>query len=173
MSLDARPGDIAAPAGSQTPEEVAALLANVERDVTMIKADVDQLMQPLVDMIKRDSYFNEMQSQLRSAQKVAQAWHEWPLITGIHEAVLMLRSNTQGADRYLLEHLENLLFQAGVTEYGIAGETVQIEEVEVVGATGSGNHFVVSQCRRPGLRIGPVPLRKPIVEVTRETRTAT
>lgn len=173
MSLDARSGDVAAPAGPQIPEEVAALLANVERDVTMIKADVDKLMQPLVYAMKRDSYFNEMQSQLRSAQKVAQAWHEWPLITGIHEAILMLRPNIQGADRYLLEHLENLLFQAGVTEYGIVGETVQIEEVEVVGATGSGDHFVVSQCKRPGLRIGPLPLRKAIVKVTRETRTAT
>lgn len=173
MNPEARPGDTAAPVGPQSQEVVAALLANIERDVTMIKADVDQLMQPLVGALKRDKYFDEMQSQLRSAQKVAHAWHERPLITGIHEALLILRSNSESEAPYLLELLENLLFQAGVTEFGLAGETVEIEEVEVLAAAGSGNHFVVSRCERPGLRIGPVPLRKPIVEVTRETRTAT
>lgn len=173
MSSDRKPSDAAVPSGPQNPEEVATLLGNVERDVTKIKADVDQLMQPLVDSLRRNRYFDEMQSQLRSAQKVSQAWHDWPLVTGIHEAVLMLRSNVELADRHLLEHLENLLFQAGVTEYGLEGETVEIEEVVVMAATGSGDLFVVSQCDRPGLRIGPVPLRKPIIEVKRETRTAT
>lgn len=173
MNPEARPGDTAAPVSPQIQEELAALLANIERDVTMIKADVDQLMQPLVGALKRDKYFDEMQSQLRSAQKVAHAWHERPLITGIQEAMLILRKNPESDVPYLLEFLESLLFQAGVTEYGLAGETVEIEEVEVLAAAGSGDHFVVSRCERPGLRIGPVPLRKAIVEVTRETRTAT
>ncbi|XBH21441.1 hypothetical protein V5R04_14700 [Jonesiaceae bacterium BS-20] len=172
MSPKINPSDAATPSGPQTPEEVATLLGNVERDITQIKADVDQLMQPLVDALKRNRYFDEMQTQLRSAQKVARAWHDWPLITGIHEAVLMLRSNPQGADRYLLEHLESLIFQAGVTEYGLVGEIVDIEEVEVVAVTGNGDRFVVSQCKRPGLRIETVPLRKPIVEITRETQIA-
>lgn len=171
MSEPISPVEAAAPEKPQTPEEIAALLSEVHRDVSLVKADVEKLMHPLVDALKRNRYFDEMQSQLRSAQKVALAWRDWPLITGIHEAVIMMRSNAGTSDRYLLEHLEDLLFQAGVTEFGLPGETVEIEEVEILAATGTGNRFVVSHCKRPGLRIGPVPLRKPIVEVTRETRT--
>lgn len=151
-------------------EQVAITVARMASDVAAIKSDVDQMMQPLVDSLKRNRYFDEMQSQLRKAEKVAQAWRDWPLIIGIHEAVISLRQR-DSADRYLLEHLQNLLFEAGVNEYGLEGENIEPDEAEIIAFVGTGAVLTVSACKRPGLKVGSLPLRKPIVEVARSERT--
>ena len=140
-------------------------------DVTAIKGDMDRIMQPLVDSLRRDKYFDEFQDRLRKAEKVTQVWRDWPLITGIHEAVISLRQS-EAPDKHLLEHLQNLLFEADVTEYGFEGEKVDPEEVDIVASHGSGGVFAVAVCRRPGLKVGSLPLRKPIVDIARSERTA-
>lgn len=145
----------------------ASSATNVADDIAAIRADLDRLVPPLVEALKRDQYFTELREQVRRAEHVSRAWRDWPLITGIHDAVLNLRQSAQ-PDRHLLEHLESLIFQAGVTEYGLVGERIDPEEAEITAATGAGPRLIVSVTRRPGLRIGPVPLRKPIVEITRQ-----
>lgn len=163
--------DQAGPTGpaDQRGHELAETLASMSRNVTAIKADIDRLMPPLVDTLKRNRYFDELQQHLRQTEKIAQAWRDWPLIIGIHDAVLDLR-RTDASDPHLLEHLEGLIFHAGVTEYGFDGDEIDPLEAEITASTGSGRRIVVSSSRRLGLRIGPVPLRKPIVEVTRQER---
>ena len=144
-------------------------LSRVERDTASLKNDMDRIIQSLVVSLKRDRSFDELQQQLRDAEKISQAWRDAPLIIGIHDAVTMLKQ-TDDADKHLLAHLENLLYVAGVDEYGVAGDVVEPEEAEVTESIGAGPVLRVSVCKRPGLRIGGVPLRKPIVEVTREER---
>ncbi|MCT9002612.1 hypothetical protein [Microbacterium memoriense] len=139
-------------------------------DVTAIKADVERLMPPLVGALKRNQYFDELQGQLRRTEKIAQAWRDWPLIVGIHEAVIILRQS-DAPDPHVLELLESLIFQAGVTEYGHEGDQIDPQEAEITASSGTGSQIVVSKIRRLGLRIGAVPLLKPIVEVTRTERT--
>jgi len=153
------------------PHDIAVLLDQMSSDVTAIKADMDRIMQPLVDSLKRNKYFDELQDRLRKSDKVSQAWRDWPLITGIHEAVISLRQS-DNPDKHLLEHLQNLLFQADVTEFGLEGQIVDPEEVEVIASSGTGTVFTVAVCSRPGLKVGSLPLRKPIVEIARSERTA-
>ena len=147
--------------------DASALLRQVVTDVAELKAELGQIVRPLVDALKRDRYFDELQAQLRRAAKLSEAWRDWPLISGVHDAVLNLRT-TRDADPHLLEHLESLLFGAGVTEYGLVGDAIDPEEAEITASTGTGSHFIVTATRRPGLRIGSVPLRKPIVEIARQ-----
>lgn len=151
---------------TQSPGDLSAMLGQVSADVTAIKADVDRIMQPLVEALTRNKYFDEFHDRLRKAERVTQAWRDWPLVVGIHEAVVTLRKN-EVSDKLLLEHLEGLLFQTGITEYGFEGEKVNPDEVDIVGSQGVGEFFYVKVCRRPGLRDGALPLRKPIVEIAR------
>lgn len=145
-------------------------LAKIAADIASIKSDVDQLFGPLVESVKRDRAFDELQQQLRNAQKVAQAWHDAPLITGIHDAIISLQQ-TPDPDKHLIEQLEDLIYRAGVETYGGVGETVLPEEIEVTASTGTGTVLTVTECKRRGLRIGALPLRKAIVEVSRTERT--
>ncbi|PCC44886.1 hypothetical protein [Brevibacterium aurantiacum] len=154
----------------RTAEKFAESITRIEADVASLKSDMDQIIQSLVVSLKRDRSFDELQEQLRRSERVAQAWKDAPLLTGIHDAVVMLRQ-TDGADKHLVAHLENLIYEAGVEEYGAVDDTVDPEEVSVTEVTGSGPNLTVSACKRPGLRIGGLPLRKPIVEVTRSERT--
>jgi len=161
----------APPTHARTSDEVFDALDRLDEDVTAMRSEITRIAEPLVRVLKQNQHVAELQAQLRRAEKVAQAWHDWPIITGLHDAVLMLRQ-TPDADPHLLEHLEGLIFAAGVEEYGKDGDAVEPEEADIIAASGSGGSFVVTVCRRPGLRIGPVPLRKPIVEVTRKEGTA-
>lgn len=163
-------GTTSTPSTSHGNGPAPAAASEVSGDIAAIRADLDRLVPPLVEALKRDQYFTELREQVRRAEQVWRAWRDWPLITGIHDAVLNLRQSAE-PDRHLLEHLESLIFQAGVTEYGLVGERIEPEEAEITAAAGSGPRLVVSVSRRPGLRIGPVPLRKPIVEITRQEGT--
>lgn len=150
-------------------DATAVLLSQLTAGVRALNKDFEQVMPLLVGALKQNRYFDEMQRQVRAAEKLSQAWRDWPLVIGIHEAILSIRTN-ESPDRYLLEHLENLLFQSGVEEYGFQGEDVEVELVEIVSSSGQGSRFTVTTCKRPGLRQGPVPLRKAIVEVIRSER---
>lgn len=150
-------------------ETILEKLSRVESDMTSLKRDMDHIIESLVVSLKRDRSFDALQQQLRKSEKIAQAWRDAPLIMGIHDAVTMLKQ-TEDADTYLLAHLENLIYEAGVEEYGVAGDIVKPEEAEVTESIGSGPVLRVSVCQRPGLRVGSLPLRKPIVEITREGR---
>lgn len=143
-----------------------AQLKQIAADVASMKSDVDRLFAPLVESIKRDRAFDELQQQLRKAEKVAQAWRDAPLITGIHDAIVSLRQS-DAPDNHLISHLEDLLYRAGVEEFGKPGETVSAEDVEITQATGHGAVLTVAACKRPGLRIGELPLRRSIVEIIR------
>lgn len=144
-------------------------LKSIGVSIERLRRDVDEIVPPLVAALKQNRYFDELQGQLRTAERLAQAWRDWPLIVGIHEAILSIRGG-QANDRYLLEHLENLLFQVGVEEYGLVGEVVEAQTVEITAFEGAGHELTVSVCNRPGLRQGPAPLRKAIVEVTRSEK---
>ncbi|MCZ2817271.1 hypothetical protein [Modestobacter sp. VKM Ac-2984] len=142
-------------------------LTDIAADISGLKADVDSILPSLVTALKRDRAFDEVQAQLRSAQRVAEAWREWPLVLTVHEAVLHLRRLDDDGHRWLEEHLLQGLAGSGVEEFGFPGEEVALDHVEVVAATGTGPRPVVVETHRPGLRIAHAPLRKPIVTIDR------
>ena len=147
---------------SERPEGVAG-------DIAAIKADLDRIVGPLVQALKRDRALDDLQARLRTAEKVGQAWRDWPLLTGVHDTILGLRDAGE-ASTIVTQQLEDLLFRVGVEEFGLEGELVDPGHVEILEVTGEGPDFRVNACRRPGLRLSHVPLRKAIVSVIRENR---
>lgn len=136
-------------------------------DVAEIKRDVEQILPSLVEALKRNRYFEEMQGQLRRAERVADAWRQWPLVVGVHDVLLAMRAMPDH-DQGLAEQLADVLYRAaGVEEFGFEGEDVDPTHVEVTSSTGSGDRLVVAQTQRPGLRVGHSPIRKAIVTIER------
>lgn len=157
------------PASADEREVLLEEIRSLRGQVTALEEKFDKVIPQLVQALRRDQYFDEMQGQLRRAERVSEAWRDWPLVLGVHETVLGLRS-TPDADRHLLASLEDLLYRAGIEEYGHAGEEVDPVEVEVMAWTGDqdGTVLEVEECKIPGLRVGAVPLRKPKVVVRRK-----
>lgn len=148
--------------------EASAPLVALAADVAALKKDMDQILPSLVDALKRNRYFDEMERQLRRTEKVSEAWREWPLITGVHDVVLAMRAAPE-SDPAMVEQLVDVLYRAaGVEEFGHADEPIEPDYAEITSMTGEGSHLVVVDTQRPGLRVGHHPLRKAIVAVRRE-----
>lgn len=146
---------------------VGEVSSGLEADVASIKQDVEQILPALVEALKRNRYFDEMERQLRRAERVAEAWREWPLVVGVHDVIIALRASD--TDPQIVEQLLDVLYRsAGVEEFGFVGEQVDPTQVEISESAGAGNHITVRESQRPGLRIGHQPLRKAIVSVIRE-----
>lgn len=137
-------------------------------DVGDIKRDVEQILPSLVDALKRNRYFDEMEKQLRRAERVAEAWRDWPLVVGVHDVILAMRA-TPNLDPAFVEQLSDVLYRsAGVEEFGFIGEEIDLTMLEISSSEGTGPRIVVRAVQRPGLRIGHSPVRKAIVSVTRQ-----
>lgn len=148
-------------------EEVAGV-DSLNADVAAIKQDFEQILPALVDALKRNRYFDEMERQLRRAEKVAEAWRDWPLVVGVHDVILTMRA-APSSDPAIVEQLADILYRsAGVEEFGFVGEEVDPTQVEISSSEGDGSSIVVSESQRPGLRIGHLPIRKAIVSVRRQ-----
>ena len=154
----------------RTAEKFAESITRIEADVASLKSDMDQIIQSLVVSLKRDRSFDELQEQLRRSERVGPGLERCSASNGNPRCSCHANAD-DGDDKHLVAHLENLIYEAGVEEYGAVDDTVDPEEVSVTEVTGSGPNLTVSACKRPGLRIGGLPLRKPIVEVTRSERT--
>lgn len=148
-------------------EEVLASTA-IAADLASIKRDFDDILPSLLVALKREKAFEEVQRQLREAQSVAAAWRDWPLIEVVHEAIIHLRALPCADHDSVVRDLINGLARVGVVEFGLPGEQIRPEDVEIVACTGDGVSIVVTDTHRPGLRISHIPLRKPIVAAQRE-----
>lgn len=143
-------------------------LKAVASDVGDIKRDVEQILPSLVDALKRNRYFDEMEKHLRRAERVAEAWRHWPLVVGVHDVILAMRE-TPNFDPVFVEQLCDVLYRAaGVEEFGFIGEEIDPTMLEITSSEGTGPRIVVQETHRPGLRIGHSPIRKAIVSVTRQ-----
>ena len=141
---------------------------NLASDIAEIKQDVEQILPALVDALKRNRYFDEMEKQLRRAQDVAAVWRDWPLVVGVHDVLLAMRS-APDSDPAMVEQLSDVLHRTtGVEEFGLPGEEIDPTTAEISSSTGAGSLLVVEECQRPGLRIGHHLIRKAIVSVTRQ-----
>ena len=151
---------MSAPSGSDR-DAIAA-------DVASIKKDIDHILPSLVDALKRNRYFEEMEKQLREARIVAEAWRERPLIIGVHDVVLAMRAESP-ADHAMAEQLCDVMYRsAGIEEFGFVDEEVDPTQISITGSEGEGSRIVVAATQRPGLRVGHLPLRKAIVSVKRQ-----
>lgn len=140
----------------------------VASDVDDIKRDIEQILPSLVDALKRNRYFDEMEKQLRRAERIAEAWRDWPLLVGVHDVILAMRA-TPNLDPALAEQLSDVLYRsAGVEEFGFCGEEIDPTMLEISRSEGVGPRIIVQETQRPGLRIGHSPIRKAIVSVTRQ-----
>jgi len=148
-------------------DEPSPDMEQLTSDVESIKKDVEQILPALVDALKRNKYFEEMESQLRRAEQVADVWRQWPLVTGVHDVVLAMR--TDGSDNQLMvEQLCDVLYRsAGVEEFGLVGEQVDPSDVEITQVEGEGPRLYVLESQRPGLKVGHAVIRKAIVSVQR------
>lgn len=143
-------------------------LGAVASDVGDIKRDIEQILPSLVDALKRNRYFDEMEKQLRHAERIAEAWRDWPLLVGVHDVILAMRA-TPNLDPALAEQLSDVLYRsAGVEEFGFIGEEIDPTMLEISGSEGAGPRIIIQETQRPGLRIGHSPIRKAIVSVTRQ-----
>ncbi|OAD97730.1 hypothetical protein [Arthrobacter sp. OY3WO11] len=143
-------------------------IETVASDVGDIKRDVEQILPSLVDALKRNRYFDEMEKRLRRAERVAEAWRDLPLLVGVHDVILAMRA-TPNHDPVFVEQLSDVLYRsAGVEEFGLIGEEIDPTMLEIYSSEGTGPRIIIREVQRPGLRIGHSPIRKAIVSVTRQ-----
>lgn len=142
--------------------------SNFAADVAEIKRDVEQILPALVDALKRNRYFDEMDKRLRRAEMVAEAWRDLPLVIGVHDVILTMRA-APGSDQAIVEQLADVLYRsAGIEEFGLAGEEIDPTMAEISSSEGTGPRIIVHESQRPGLRVGHNPIRKAIVSVIRQ-----
>ena len=142
-------------------------VASMADDIASIKQDMDKIIPALLDALKRNQYFDELQAQLRRSTKIQDAWTHLPLILGIHDAATTMQEGGDVPAVYV-EQLLDLLYRNGVSEFGFPGEVVDPDEIEISAFSGEGPVLKVAEAHRHGLKIEDTVLRKALVTVVRE-----
>lgn len=146
------------------PEGIAAAVR------AAVHAELDEVVPFVVEALRRNNAFDEINDRLRGAERRIAARQERPLVIGLHRVLDRLRhlEFDQAVKRALDDDIVHLLAEAGYEETGQVGEAYDLSRHDAIDGRAVDGRAVVSIVYGRGLTaFGDVVIRAK-VEISQE-----
>jgi molecular chaperone GrpE (heat shock protein) len=131
--------------------ELPADTAEVIR--TAVHAEFDEVLPYVVEALRRNNAFDEINERLRAAERRIEARQERPVIVGVHGVLDRIRhlDFDQEIKQVLEDDIARVLTEAGYEETGCAGEDYDPTRHEAIGGRAVDGKAVVTTVHTHGL----------------------
>lgn len=147
-------GPAALPEQPAVPTAEPALAASVADAVRVaVRDEFDQVLQHVVDALRRNSAFDELSDRLRTAERRLETRRERPLVAALHRLLDHLRhlDFDESVKSVLDAEIVAMLREAGFEETGRVGEAYDPARHEAIGGRSEGGRATVARVDTRGL----------------------
>jgi molecular chaperone GrpE (heat shock protein) len=151
---DQKPGDESVRADDPGPPGAPELPAGTAEAIrSAVHAELDEVLPYVVEALRRNNAFDEINDRLRAAERRIEARQERPVIIGLHRVLDRIRhlDFDQEIKQALADDLARVLTEAGYEETGQVGEEYNAARHDAIEGCATGGKASVTQVHTYGL----------------------